>query len=106
MRVNILLYQREMQTSCKAHPEYKGYLELDEFNPDVCFDLCNWGEYQEEKPDNLFADVPFCGSSICFENTETNEYWLALSVGWKHGTKEEIEKYVMENYNSLFWVEN
>lgn len=80
-----------------------GYIEADTFDPDKCFDLCNWSHWSKEKPDNLHAGILHASHGICFTNPETCEKWLALSIGWKTGNDAEIKEYVAKNINNLFW---
>ncbi len=80
-----------------------GYIEADAFNADKCYDLFNWSRWSKVKPKNLFADIEG-NHRVCFTNPETNEMWLAKSVGWLHGSEEDIIEYIKENENSLLWL--
>ena len=73
------------------------------FDADYFWHLCNWHHWSDTKPNNLFSEIGNCSHGIIFVNPETNEHHLALSVGWKVGNKDEIYKYILENYNEPIW---
>lgn len=81
-----------------------GYIEMDVFDAERCFDLCNWGCWTEQKPEWLHSDICFCSRGICFTNPDTQEYWLAKTVGWLVGDAETISNYVKENIHKQVWL--
>lgn len=82
-----------------------GYIEAENFNADRCYDMCNWKKYKlKSKPENLFADIESHGHGLCFTNPNTNEMWLAKSIGWLVGTESEINDYIQENANESVWL--
>lgn len=84
--------------------EPAGYAEVEVFDAEALWHLCNWSCYQEEKPDNLFSEIEYCGHGICFTNPETDQKWLALSFDWYvTDNMREIEKYVTQNEGKHVW---
>jgi hypothetical protein len=80
-----------------------GYIEMEEFNADRCYDMCNWKRHTKVRPENLFASIESCGR-LCFTNPNTNKMHLTKSIGWLVGSREEIENYVKENANESLWL--
>lgn len=80
-----------------------GYIEMETFNADRCYDCFNWERWTKHKPENLHANVS-SSNKVCFTNPETNEMWLAKTVGWLTGSEEEINEYIKKNANELLWV--
>ena len=83
---------------------YVGYIEEEYFNADKCWDMCNWKHWLKEAPDGLHANISSCSHGICFTNPETNEIWLAKSIGWLVGNRNEIIDYVNQNKDELIWL--
>lgn len=81
-----------------------GYAELDVFNPDELFDLCNWEHYLMEKPHNLHSELCSCGHGVCFTNPDTGERHLALSIGWLVGNEDRILNYIRKNKGRAMWL--
>ena len=98
MRVDIHTYSYKEET-----PVYGGYIEMDEFDADRCWELCNWTAWADEKPDGFHSDIGSCSHAICFTNTETEEKWLALSFGWLVGDSLKISDYVKRHKNDIIW---
>ena len=64
--------------------EEKGYIELDKFDRQECWHLCNWSCWADgEKPDNLHSDLDCANSDVIFLDPITGVYHLALSFGWE-----------------------
>ena len=81
-----------------------GYIETPVFDADRCWELCNWKHWLKTKPQNLHADIYSCSHGVCFTNPETNEMWLAKSIGWLVGNETKINKYIKENENEVIWI--
>lgn len=81
-----------------------GYIELDKFDPERCWELCNWKHWKKEKPQNLHANIYSCNHGVCFTNPDTNEIWMAKSIGWFVGNEIEINDYMQQNINELIWL--
>lgn len=94
MIVNIYYYPVLNQTPDAAFCQFVGTIEMDNFDEEQCFLICNWHDVGIEKPENLHADIASVGSGICFENTETKQYHFAKGIGWIRGCKEVIDNYV------------
>ena len=96
MRVDIHTYPFGSST-----PVYGGYIEMEEFNADKCWELCNWTAWADEKPDGFHSEIGSCSHAICFTNTATEEKWLALSFGWLVGDSMKISDYVERHKNDM-----
>lgn len=59
-----------------------GYIELDKFDKDKCWELCNWSCHRKDKPDNLHSKISACCSDVAFYNPESSEYHVPDSFGW------------------------
>ena len=106
MKVDIYHYNQNIIDGKFTHDleaTYVGYAEVEEFNAEEVWHLCNWGEWAEEKPINLYSPIRSCGHGLCLVNTETKERWLAKSFGWLTGDEDAINKYVLDNRYSLLW---
>ena len=85
--------------------EYIGYIELETFNADRCYHICNWSTHKGAKrPHELFADISHTVRGMCFTNPETNEIWMPLSIGWLHGNEKLIKDFVRENAGKKLWL--
>lgn len=80
-----------------------GHAEVEEFDAEAIWTLCNWGEWAEEKPENLHANISSCGHGLCVVNPETQEKHLALSNGWLVGNEKKISDYVFEHRHDILW---
>lgn len=68
-------------------------------NDDV-FDLLNWSHWADKKPELLFSDIDTCGSGIILNLDDTNDYYLAMSVGWKKfNSFKELYNWYSKNWN-------
>jgi hypothetical protein len=106
MKVDIYYYNQNTADGKLVHnlePTYVGYAEVEEFNAEEIWELCNWGEWAREKPVNLYSNISFCGHGLCLVNPETEERWLAKSIGWLTGDEDTINKYVLDNMYNLLW---
>ena len=81
-----------------------GYLEIEAFNADRCWDICNWKSWGKMKPENLHANIDYCGHGLCFTNPDTNKMWLAKSIDWFVGNESEVNEYVQQNANESIWL--
>lgn len=80
-----------------------GYIEMESFNADRCRDCFNWERWKKNKPENLHVNVS-SRNRVCFTNPDTNEMWLAKTIGWLTGNEEVINSYIKENANELLWM--
>ena len=82
-----------------------GYIESETFSAEKFWNMCNWSQRKHgQKSEDLHANISQAGRGICFTNPETNEIWLAKSLGWINGTEEEIKKYILENKDNRLWL--
>ena len=106
MKVNIYHFDKEIRKGKLIHsivPRHLGYVEVEEFNEEEIWHLCNWDCWTEEKPTNLHADIERCDHGLCLINPETEERWLATSLGWLTGSEKTISEYVLKNRYNVFW---
>jgi hypothetical protein len=83
----------------------KGYLEVEKFDEEECWNLCNWSCWTDKKPENLHSDIEVAGSNIIFLNPENEKYYMAASVGWiVKDTLEEIESVARENQGKPIYL--
>lgn len=70
-----------------------GYAEVKEFDPEELWDLLNWSCWTDTKPEEV-ANSPLthCNSDIALNIDGTNEYYIALSCGWKKITADSLEE--------------
>lgn len=107
MKVSIYHYNQNIGNGKLIHdliPAYLGYVEVEKFNAEEIFNLCNWSHWMEEKPFNLHCDISTCGHGLCLINPETKERWLAKSIGWLVGDEKTIDDYVLNNRYSILWI--
>ena len=88
-------------------PNYIGTIDLDcvsfsESEAEECFRICDWSCWSKAKPKNLHSNICMCSHGIAFQ-TPTTETWLALSLGWLHGTPTEIGEYAMKHQKDIWW---
>ena len=82
-----------------------GYIEMDEFDANECFHLCNWSHWTNTKPAELHSDISSAEHGICFTNPETKEMWLAKSSGWLVGTRPYLLKlFCVKNKDRHVWL--
>lgn len=106
MKVKIYHYNRDEVNGRIIHdtiPTYLGYVEVNKFDVNEILKLCNWSHWTNEKPSNLHADIYSCDHGLCLINPETQERWLSKSIGWLVGTKDKINKYVLDNKYNILW---
>jgi len=84
----------------------KGYLEMDTFDADECWELCNWRCWMplgSNKPKELCSDLATVSNNVVFHNPEKDEYYIAMPgpEGW-HICKslDEVMAYCEEVKNS------
>lgn len=73
-----------------------GYVELDEFDPEKAFRLCNWENWTSEKPEENHTDISNIGHGLIVidESNKWNPvYHLALSGGWLTGDYQKMQRY-------------
>ena len=80
-----------------------GYIEMESFNADKCYDCFNWEHWTNKKPENLFVDAS-SSNRVCFRNPTTNKLWLAKSIGWLVGDDNRINSYIKENAGEILWI--
>ena len=85
------------------HPTPIGYIEVENFDPEEIFGLCNWGHWMTEKPKNLHSKINSCGHGLLIINPETEMRYIATSHGWLSGDEKSITEYVLENRYRCFW---
>lgn len=73
----------------------RGYIELGIFDPDECWQICNWSCWSKEgKPPHLYSDLDVVNSDVIFHNPKDDTYHLALRIGWKMtSTLDEMMEY-------------
>jgi hypothetical protein len=106
MKVQIYIFPQHIRKGKLMHdivPTHLGYAEVETFDTEHIWHLCNWACWAEEKPKNLYADIEFCGHGLCVINPETQEIHLALSVGWLIGNEKKISDYVLNNRYEIVW---
>ena len=106
MQVQIYIFAPKLEKDRFTHDlvaSHLGYAEIEEFDAEDVWALCNWSSWSHEKPDNLHADISSCGHGLCVVNPETDERWLALSHGWLVGNEKKISDYVFEHRNDVIW---
>lgn len=83
---------------------YVGYAEVEQFDEQKVWDLCNWSCCSKGKPDNLFANINVANTDVFFYNPETKLYYIPLVAGWvtKTSLKEVAEHYLQENLQEGF----
>jgi len=107
MKVNIFHFDQVIEDGRITHimtPRHLGYAEVETFDAEDIFDLCNWWHWAEEKPENLHADIDSCGHGLLVINPKTQEHWLALSIGWLVGNEAKIYDYVLKNIHNDLWT--
>ena len=83
---------------------YAGYIEMDMFSPERCFNICNWSVNKKSKPEELHANISTISKGICFTNPEDGVIWMPKSIGWLSGDIETILSYVKENKDNKLWL--
>lgn len=84
-------------------PIYLGFIEMNTFDAEECFRICNWSEYTNTKPNVLHANISKAGRGICFVNPENGEHWLSKTIGWMVGDRSAIDKYVENHKDKPIW---
>ena len=105
MQVQIFYFNQKIRGRIEHDivPTHLGYAEVDVFDAEDIWKLCNWSNYLDKKPDNLHADISNCGHGLCLINPETQERWLSLSHGWLIGDEKTISDYVFKNRYMMVW---
>lgn len=101
MKIDIHYFEKH---STSITPSYIGYIEMENFDVEKCFNICNWKHWTDSKPNELYAECSSCGSGICFTNPLTQEKWLAKSIGWLIGNSLDITDYVTKHSNDFIWI--
>lgn len=108
MEVPIYIFPQKVVKGKLTHDivaTYLGYAEVEKFNAEDIWNLCNWSHYLEAKPENLHANIDICTHGLCLINPETQERWLALSHGWLTAKDEKvISEYVFMNRDKVLWI--
>lgn len=106
MKVNIYIFNENIVNGKINHdlvPTHLGYVEVEKFDAEAIWHLCNWSCWTKQKPVNLQANIDCCGHGLCLINPKTKERWLAKSVGWLVGDEKTISQYVFAHRNSILW---
>jgi len=106
MQVQIYHFNQKVAKGKLVHDivaTHLGYAEVEKFDEEFIWHLCNWEHWAEEKPENLHADISSCNHGLCVINPETQERYLALSEGWLVGDEKKISDYVFNNRNEIWW---
>lgn len=104
MNVEIYIYNfNALNMTHDETPTHLGHIEVERFDAEEIFNMCNWICWAEEKPKNLYANIDCCGHGLCLLNPETQDAWLAKSFGWLVGKQEVIDEYVREHKHCLVW---
>ena len=107
MKVSIYMFPQKIAKGKLTYDivaNYLGYVEVEEFDAEEIWNLCNWSHWLETKPENLHADTDGCNHGLCLINPETQERWLSLSHGWLTGDEKSISEYVFMNRDKILWV--
>ena len=80
-----------------------GHIEVETFNQEEIFNICNWSCWTNEKPINLYSNIQSCGHGLMLIHPVTKKRYLSKSIGWLIGDKETINKYVEDNRYKLVW---
>lgn len=83
-----------------------GYIEEDinvKFDPEAYWHICNWSCWAKSKPHNLHSDIEYCNHGICFYNSATDKYYLALTRGFLVGSEHRIKEFIRRNKDKQFW---
>lgn len=84
-------------------PIHAGYIESDDFDAERFFQMCNWGNFTDQKPEELHSSIRSVGHGVCFTNPITGEKWLAKTFGWFVGNSLEVSEYVRAHKDALVW---
>lgn len=106
MKVQIYHFAKKVVKGKIKHdivPTHLGYIDVENFDAEEIWHLCNWSCWTEEKPTNLHADINVCDHGLCLINPVTEERWLAKSFGWLVGNEKTISDYVLSHRNSILW---
>lgn len=107
MKVKIYHYEQLIVDGKFTHdlePRYLGYAEVEKFDAEGIFHLCNWSHWTNEKPQSLHANICSCNHGLCLVHPETKEKWLALFSGWLTGDDKTIAEYVKNHQDSPIWM--
>lgn len=110
MRVEIFLYEMVSDKTAPnkishlVEPKHLGYIEVEKFNAERIFDICNWEHWVSTKPSNLHADISSCNHGLCLLNPITNLMWLAKSQGWLVSSQHHIKNYVQKHQHDILWT--
>lgn len=77
---------------------HEGYIEMDAFDEQLAWHLCNWSCWSNNKPDNLFSNIDIANTDVVFMNPETKKYYIPLICGWiiRNSLKEVANYYLYE----------
>lgn len=81
-----------------------GYIDMEIFSPERCFDICNWSARTKSKPSNLHANIEKISHGVCFTDPKTGVMWMPKSIGWLSGNIDSILDYIKENQNNKLWL--
>ena len=108
MIVEIYYYDKFRNENNNIVREDIGTIEVNNFNANEIFDIIgdNYFITDKNKIDKRItikdnATLP-CSSGLCFRNPDDNSYWFAKSIGWMHGSLEEIEDYIKQRQFTMY----
>ena len=87
-----------------------GYLEMESFDLETAFDLCNWSCWTEEKPECVHTDIEWIGHGLIVVDGskpmyKNPQFHLALSGGWLSGDYETIKDYLRYHmHEACLWT--
>ena len=106
MQVKIFHFDQVVENGRLTHimtPRYVGYAEVDTFDAEEIWHLCNWCHWTNERPTNLHGGIDSCGHGLLLAHPEKNKYALSLSDGWIVGDEETVYNYALEHKDCSFW---
>ena len=111
MKADIYEYKQYISNGQFAHdliPTYLGYAEVEKFNAEEIWHLCNWSHWSEESPSNLHVAICSCNHGLCLINPETQERWLAKSIDWLVGDEKTNNQsvYIRQQIQHHMAIEN
>ena len=86
-----------------------GYVEIEEFDAEKVFDLCNWSCWTKEKPSCVHSDIDWIGHGLIVVDERKDKwhpvYHLALSTDWLVGDYYTIQDYLSYHmHGTCMWL--
>lgn len=86
-------------------PVYMGSAEVEKFDVEELFHLCNWANWSDTKPENLQCDISSIGRGLVLIDPETKQKWLSKTKGWLVcDNVYEVMDYVEAHKDSAVWL--